>query len=279
MTTDGFSSADIDTSRPHPARIYDYLLGGKSNYPVDWEAARQLLRVAPEARVSARENRAFLQRAVRFLVRDAGIRQIIDIGTGIPAPGNVHQIAQQFAPEVRVAYVDNDPIVHVHAHALLTGTGATSIVLADLREPELILSHPQIRAMIDFREPVALLLIAILHFVADDEEPARIIATFRDALAAGSYLAISHGSGDFNADAAREVAAVYSNATSALTPRSHAEIVRLFDGFEILDPGVVQPPLWRPDGKVPRDVSKIAGYCGVGCKPAASPPSALPAPA
>jgi hypothetical protein len=139
----GLTAAQIDTSKPHPARMYDAFLGGKDNYPVDREAVRQVLRAAPEVRDSARANRAFLQRAVRFLVTEAGIRQIIDIGTGIPAAGNVHQVADEAAPGTRVVYVDNDPIVHAYANALLTGRGGTGIVLADLREPEAILAHPK----------------------------------------------------------------------------------------------------------------------------------------
>jgi hypothetical protein len=197
--TGGFKPSDVDTSRPHTARMYDFYLNGKDNYAADRNAAREVLRVAPEIRDTALANRAFLGRAVRYLVRDAGIRQIIDIGTGIPAAGNVHEVAQQAAPDVRVAYVDNDPIVHVHADALLTGTGITSIVLADLRDPEAILGHPQIRELIDFTDPVALLLIAILHFITDEEGPAGIVATLRDALAPGSYLALSHATGDFRA--------------------------------------------------------------------------------
>ena len=183
----GFALADIDTSRPHPARMYDFYLGGKDNYAVDQEAAQEILRAVPEVRDMARENRAFLQRAVRFLVGEAGIRQIIDIGTGIPAAGNVHEVAREMAPDVRVIYVDNDPIVHVHASALLTGTGSTRIVLADLREPATILAHPRVRELIDFSQPVALLLVAILHFITDDANPGQIIATFRDALPLGSY--------------------------------------------------------------------------------------------
>jgi hypothetical protein len=216
----GFSPAEIDTKTPHPARMYDAYLGGKDNYPADREAVRQILRVAPEIRDMARANRAFLQRAVRFLVKEAGIRQIIDIGTGIPTAGNVHEVARDIAPGTRVVYVDNDPIVHVHANALLTGSGTTRIVLADLRRPERILADPQVRATIDFGEPVALLLVAILHFITDDEGPGRIVATLRDALPPGSYLALSHVTGDFRTEAARQAAAVYDQATSTVTLRS-----------------------------------------------------------
>ncbi len=264
----GFSLSEIDTTTPHPARIYDALLGGKDNYAADRQAARQVLKAAPEVRDSARANRAFLQRAVRFLVGEAGIRQIVDIGTGIPAAGNVHEIAGQIAPQTRVAYVDNDPIVHVHANALLTGTGTTSIVLADLRDPEAILAHPKISALIDFSQPVALLLVAILHFITDAEDPARIVAAFRDALPAGSYLALSHATADLRPEAAQQAADVYDRATSAVTLRGHAQVAAFFDGWDLAEPGLVQVPLWRPDGKPPRprELARAWVYGGVARK-------------
>lgn len=263
----GFAPSEIDTSKPHPARMYDYYLGGKDNYVVDREAAAAVLRAIPEVRDIARENRAFLQRVVRYLVSEAGIRQIIDIGTGIPTAGNVHEVAQQIMPGVRVAYVDNDPIVHVHANALLTGEGNTSIVLADLRNPPAILADPKLQELISFDEPIALLLVAILHFVPDEQEPGRIIAAFRDALPPGSYLALSHGTADFHDDAlVGEATAVYQAATAPLVLRSHAQISGFFEGFDLVEPGVVQVPLWRPDSKPPRarDLAKIGIYGGAG---------------
>src|ERR1700730_3432656 len=262
----GFAAAEIDTSRPHPARMYDAYLGGKDNYAADREAVRQVLRAAPEVRDTARANRAFLQRAVRFLAGEAGIRQFLDIGTGIPVAGNVHEGAGQVAPGTRVVYMDNDPIVHTHANALLAGNGTTRIVLADLREPEVILGHPSVGELIDFSEPVGLLLVAIVHFVTDDEQPAQIVATLRDALPPGSYLALSHATADFRTEAARLAAAVYDQATSTLTLRGHAQIAALFDGWDLVDPGLVQISLSWPDGKPPRpkDLSKVWGYGGVG---------------
>jgi len=261
----GFALSEIDTTTPHPARMYDALLGGKDNYAADRQAVRQLLEAAPEARYSARANRAFLQRAVRFLSAEAGIRQFIDIGTGIPSAGNVHEVA---APGTRVAYVDNDPIVHVHANALLTGSGTTSIVLADLREPEAILAHPKVRALIDFTQPIALLLVAILHFITDTEDPARILAVLRDALPAGSYLALSHATADFRPAAANDAAAVYDQATSPVTLRTHGQVVALFDGWDLIKPGLVQVPLWRPDGRRPRpkELERAWVYGGVARK-------------
>jgi hypothetical protein len=261
----GFALSDIDTTKPHPARMYDAYLGGKDNYAVDREAVRQVLRVAPEARDSAVANRAFLRRAVRFLAGEAGIRQFLDIGTGIPAAGNVHEVAEQAAPGCRVAYVDNDPIVHVHANALLAGRSATAIVLADLREPDAILAHPRVTRLIDFSQPVGLLLIAITHFLTDAENPGRIVATLRDALPPGSFLALSHATGDLRPQAARQAAAVYDRATSPLALRDRAAIHDLFAGWDLIEPGLVQVPLWRPEGRPPqpKELSKVWIYGGV----------------
>jgi len=249
--------------------MYDAYLGGKDNYAADREAVRQILRQWPEVHAMARANRAFMQRMVRFLAGEAGIRQFLDIGTGIPSAGNVHEVAGQVAPGSRVVYVDNDPIVHVHANALLTGSGTTSIVLADLREPETILAHPKVRALIDFSRPVALLLIAILHFLTEEENPGGIVAMLRDALPAGSFLGLSHGTADFHPPGtASEAAASYQTATAPLVLRNFDRVSVFFDGFELVEPGLVQAPLWRPDGKPPRpkDLAKIGVYAGVGRK-------------
>ena len=265
----GFALSEIDTTRPHPARMYDAYLGGKDNYPADREAVRQILRTFPEVPGMARANRAFMQRTVRFLAGEAGIRQFIDIGTGIPSAGNVHEIAAQVAPGTRVVYVDNDPIVHVHANALLSGNGTTSIVLADLRDPKAILEHPKLRELINFTQPVALLLVAILHFIKDAENPAGIVATLRDALPGGSYLALSHGTGDFHPPGTEgRAASAYHNATAPLVLRPLDQVAAFFDGFDLMEPGLVQAPLWRPDGKPPRpkDLLKIGIYGGVGRK-------------
>ena len=211
---------------------------------------------------------AALGRAARFLVGEAGIRQFLDIGTGIPSTGNVHDVAQRVAPGARVAYVDNDPIVHVHASALLTGDGDTSIVLADLREHETILAHRGVQALIDFGEPVALPLVAITHFITDEQDPAAIIAVLAEALAPGSYLVLSHGTTDFHpAATVGQAAAAYDRATAPLVLRSRARIITFFAGFDLIEPGLVQVPLWRPETKPPRDLRKIAIYGGVGRKP------------
>jgi S-adenosyl methyltransferase len=265
----GFAASEIDTSRPHPARMYDAYLGGRDNYPVDREAVRQILRDFPEARLIAQANRAFLQRSVRFLAAEAGIWQFLDIGTGIPSAGNVHEVAGQIAPDARVVYVDNDPIVHVHASALLSGSGTTSVVLADLRDPGVILAHPRLRAMIDFTRPVALLLVAILHFIADEEDPAGIVAALLDALPDGSYLALSHATADFHSPGVlSQATAVYEHATAPFIPRPFKQVAEFFNGLELIEPGLVQAPLWRPEGRRPRPrgLEKIGIYAGLGRK-------------
>jgi S-adenosyl methyltransferase len=262
-----FAASEIDTTKPHPARMYDAYLGGKDNYAADREAVRQILRIWPEVRSIAQTNRAFMHRAVRFLAGEAGVRQFVDIGTGIPSAGNVHEVAGQVAPGARVAYIDNDPIVHVRANALLTGSGTTGIVLADLRDPGGILGSPKLRELIDFTQPVALLLVAVVHFLTEAEAPARIVAVLRDALPPGSYLVLSHGTADFHPPGvAGQAAAGYEHATAPLVLRSFEQVSAFFDGFDLVEPGLVQASLWRPEGRPPRpkDLARIGIYAGVG---------------
>ncbi|NUP48690.1 MAG: SAM-dependent methyltransferase [Catenulispora sp.] len=262
----------FDTSVPHPARIYDFLLGGKNNFPADRAAAEEALKTPIPIRDIARANRAFLGRAVRFLA-ESGIRQFLDIGTGIPGPGNTGEVARAVHPDVRVVYVDHDPIVAVHSRALLEGSDpARSAVLeADVRDPAAILAGEQVKALIDVAEPVAVLMVSLLHFVPDEADPHGIVATFRDAFAPGSALALSHG-GDFDVDNLGEgVAQVYQRSTSPLSQRGRADVERFFDGFDLVEPGLVQLPWWRPDGPdgaVPDGSEKIWMYAGVGIKPA-----------
>jgi hypothetical protein len=253
----------IDTRTANPARIYDALLGGKDHYPVDRAAAQAILKAAPQAREGAWENRGFLQRAVRHLAQ-AGIRQFLDIGTGLPTQGNVHEIAQAISPDARVAYVDNDPMAHTHANALLTNNRPTTVaVLADLRQPQAILDHPQVRQLLDLTRPVGVLLVAVLHFIRSEEDPAGIVARLRDAMAPGSYLVISHATGDFHPQAGAKVTQVYRHASAPLVLRTREAIERFFDGFDLVQPGLVQPAAWRPDSG---PVSPSAGgfYSGVG---------------
>jgi hypothetical protein len=267
VTQNGFRADQIDTSRPHPARIYDYLLGGKDNYEVDRDAGDRLAQVAPEARPGVRANRAFMNRAVRYVVGE-GVRQILDVGTGLPTSPNVHEVAAETASDVRIAYVDNDPIVNTHANILLNRSNETSIVLADLREPEVILEHPDVRRVIDFDQPVALLLIAILHFIRDEEEPYRIVRTLCDALPAGSFLVLSHVTADYYGDRGKAEATkkVYEQATATANLRNKSEVEAFFTGLELVEPGLVQVPFWRPDGPVPEGSSGIGFYGGVARK-------------
>jgi hypothetical protein len=265
----GIQADEIDTSRPHPARIYDYLLGGKDNYLVDQEAGDALIVAAPEVRPGVRANRDFMHRAVRYVV-GSGVRQILDIGAGLPTSPNVHEIADQVSSGSRVAYVDNDPIVKAHADAFLGRSGQTEVVLADLRKPRSILDHPEVRAVIDFEQPVALLLVAVLHFVTDEEEPRGILAELHDALPAGSFLVLSHATDDFTERS--EAQAVYNNASATMNLRSHSNIEEFFTGFELVEPGLVQVPLWRPEGQ-PHQISDIGFYGGVARKAPVPGPS------
>lgn len=263
----GFTADQIDTAKPHPARIYDYLLGGRDNYEVDRVAAERVVSLAPDARVSVRANRDFLRRAVSAVV-GAGVRQIVDIGTGIPTSPNTHEVAARTAPDVRVAYVDNDPIVATHAGAKLTHAGNAQFVLADVRDPAAIVDHPVVNDLIDFTRPVALFLVAVMHFVEDAEDPAGIVRTLTERLVPGSHLVLSHGTLDFHRGGTGDAREVYQSATASLTTREYDEILPFFDGFDLLDPGLVQVPLWRPDSALPEveELRRIAFYGGVGVK-------------
>jgi hypothetical protein len=260
---------ELDTSKPDAARMYDYMIGGKDNYASDRQAVKEIMEINPDVPLAARLNRAFLGRAVRYLAREAGIRQFLDIGTGIPAAGSVHEIAQSIAPESRVVYVDNDVTVLAHARALLTshGSGVTEYIQADLRDTGAILTEAA--KMLDFSEPVAVLLIAILHFIPDDDDPQAIVRRLMAAVPAGSYLAISHAAPESFADA---VGMSRLNTIYAQTPsggidfRSSTEVGRFFDGLELADPGVVKVTEWHPEPGAP-DSEKTLAYAAVGRKP------------
>jgi hypothetical protein len=266
VTEQGFSPDRIDTSRPHPARMYDYYLGGQDNYEVDRVAAEQVMALSPDVRRSAVANRDFLQRAVRTVVAD-GIHQIIDLGTGIPTSPNTHEAAHAVEPATRVAYVDNDPIVSAYAGAKLTNADRTVFLLADMREPHAIMEAPELRGLIDFGRPVALLLVSVLHFIDDEEDPAGLIAALTGPLPSGSRLVISHATGDFHPRADTDQGSdVYKKATAHLTLRSREEVLPFFDGFELMEPGLVQAPRWRPDGEVSARLDKVAVYGGMAVK-------------
>ncbi|MFB9237316.1 SAM-dependent methyltransferase [Plantactinospora siamensis] len=261
---------DLRTDYPHPARVYDYLLGGKDNFAADRAAAEKGLQANGNSRVPPRENRAFLARAVRYLAAEGGIRQFLDIGTGIPTAPNVHQVAQQVDPTARVVYVDNDPIVLSHARALLTGTeqGRTEYLDADLRDVDGILGSPRLRKVIDLDQPVGLLLIAILHFVGDSDQPYEIVRRLLDALPSGSYLALSHLTGDFEPAAWEKIAEIYRLQGVTMRVRPRAEIERFFDGLELVEPGLQVVTHWRPDADAePPSDAAVSVYGAVARKP------------
>jgi S-adenosyl methyltransferase len=264
---------DLHIDRPHPARVYDYLLGGKDNYAADRAAAAEGLKANPNSRIPPRENRAFLRRAVHYLAREAGITQFLDIGTGIPTSPNVHEVAQDAEPTARIVYVDNDPIVLAHARALLTSgpAGKTAYIDADLRDTDKILKSPDLHATLDLGQPVALLLIAIMHFIPDADDPYGIADRLLAALPSGSYLALSHLTGDFDPQAWEGVAAVYRRSGVIMQVRSLPHVERFFAGLDLVDPGVVSLPHWRPDpGVAPSDRpsdTAVSVYGGVARKP------------
>ncbi|WP_405139820.1 SAM-dependent methyltransferase [Sphaerisporangium sp. NBC_01403] len=240
--------ASIDPTIPSVARMYDYYLGGKDNFAADRRAAEQFITVLPGIREMARANRAFLARVVDLLARE-GIRQFLDIGSGLPTQENVHQIAHRVDPEVRVVYADNDPIVLVHGRALLADHRHSTVVQADMREPEALLAHPEIVSALDFDRPVAVLLVSMLHFVPEEALVTRIVATIRERLAPGSHLIITHAfAGDVSAEVHEAGQQVYrSTTTGSLTSRGADRLAELLAGMTLLEPGIVPVQAWRPD--------------------------------
>jgi hypothetical protein len=256
------NTTDLRTDRPTPARMYDYFLGGKDNFDVDREAAAKVDAVLGRTVTydTVWENRRFLQRATRWLA-SRGIDQFLDIGTGLPTQGNVHEIAQQVNPSSRVVYVDNDPIVLIHGRALLASDRTTTIITADARNPRGIVTHPDATALLDFSRPVAVLMVALFHFIRDAEDPAGLLAQFMDAVPAGSYLVLSHLTSDGPpSEGVARAEEVYRSATSPMTFRPRAAIERYFDGLELVEPGVVRPWQWHPaDDDSPRTEWLYAG--------------------
>ncbi|WP_255952773.1 SAM-dependent methyltransferase [Streptomyces odontomachi] len=263
------SAQRIDTSKPHPARVYDWMLDGKDNYPVDEELGRQMLTLSPHAKQGAKDNRHFMRRAIRWLTGPAGIRQFLDIGTGIPTEPNLHQIAQTIAPETRVVYVDNDPIVLAHAGALLKSTpeGVTEYIEADVRTPDSIIS--QAREILDFRKPIAVSLVALLHFVTDEDGAIEHVRTLVDALPSGSYLVLTQLTADLYGDSMQRAVDIYSAGGITLVLRSRADVEGIISGLELVDPGIVLLDEWHPElGDEQRpDIDRAAIYALVARKP------------
>ena len=258
--------ASFDTSVAHVARVYNYWLGGKDNFAADRAAGEQAIKAFPNIVLSSRANRAFLARAVRFLAGEAGIGQFLDIGTGIPSANNTHEVAQSVAPESRIVYVDNDPVVLAHARALLTSdpAGATACIDADLRDPQHILASAA--RLLDFRRPVAVMLMAILQHIDDEDDPYSIVRTLMGAMPPGSHLALSHPAKDIDAESMAKMAVTLNQMmTEKVTFRDRPTVARFFEGLELVEPGMVQASKWRPESKATA-TSPAALWAGVARK-------------
>jgi hypothetical protein len=259
----------VDIERPNAARVYDALLGGTHNFAADRDVARNMTAIEPGMRDVAKANRAFLRRAVRSLA-EAGVRQFLDIGSGVPTEGNVHEIARTVAPESRVVYVDTDPVAIAHSKSILAGDDKSAIIEADLREPEAILGHSEARRLIDFDRPVGLLLVAVLHFIRDEENPGDLVKRLTRPLTSGSYLTISHATFDRrSASAVEAIRKLFTNATASANFRGRTAISAFFDGFDLVEPGLVFNSQWRPDSPAPfiDQPERSGAYAGVGHKP------------
>lgn len=258
----------VDIDVPSAARMYDYYLGGSHNFAADRELAEEYMRVLPDMPQIARAQRHVLRRAVRHLAA-SGVDQFLDLGSGIPTVGNVHEVAAAANPDARVVYVDADPVAVAHSFSLLADFPQAAVIQADLRRPSAILSHPELTRLIDLSRPVAVLMIAVLHFVADEDDPAAVVATYRDATAPGSYLAITHATSDYQPQLARRAEAVYTRASHQIHYRTKQQILDMLGGYELLEPGLVDMIHWRPDpdsGADPLggDVTRYSGYAAVG---------------
>jgi len=266
-----YEPPEVDTSKAHSARLYDYLLGGKDNYPPDREAAEQLIRALPSVPVTVRQNRLFMQRLARYLAAEEGISQFLDIGTGIPTSPNLHEVAQAVNPAARVVYVDNDPIVLAHAQARLTSApaGRVAYLHADMRDSQAILTAPDLTATLDFGRPVGLFILSTLHMIPDADEARDLLSRYVAPLAAGSFVALSVSTSDgFAPDSAHVAVSVLSARGIPVLERTRAEVTALFDGLELIEPGVVRVNQWRPDtGSAEASLAEIGLYCGVARKP------------
>jgi hypothetical protein len=258
----------VDLDRPNAARVYDYYLGGAHNFAADRTMAEQALADWPELPLIMRANRAFMRRAVRFLI-DAGVRQFLDLGSGIPTAGNVHEVARAAAPDSRVVYVDIDPVAVAHSRAILGDDPRVVAAQADLRDPPAVLDLVRREGWLDLSQPVAVLLVAVLHFVPDGDDPGCIIAAYREAIAPGSYLAICHASADGQGERAEKHRALYARTPTPMTMRSREQIDALMKGFEPVPPGLVHMTRWRPDDvdEEPVNASNFPGYAAVAFRP------------
>ncbi|MBA8925760.1 hypothetical protein BC739_002959 [Kutzneria viridogrisea] len=260
MNRPDWAPRDVDMDRASAARLYDFFLGGSFNFEVDRELGRRVATVAPAVFDFARLNRAFLRRAVRFLVSQ-GVTQFLDIGSGIPTAGNVHEVAQRVRPGCRVVYVDNDPVAVAHSEVLLAGNPHVVAVQADMRDPGALLNDPGTARLLDFSEPIGLLMVAVHHFLPPADEPERLMARYREVLPLGSYLALSHITSDAVAEQVSALVELYRESTHPVTVRSKAEVATLFEGFELVQPGLVFTPQWRPES--PEDLDEHPEHAGV----------------
>ncbi|GAB1822423.1 SAM-dependent methyltransferase [Herbidospora sp. RD11066] len=253
---------NVDPNIPHPARVYDYWLGGKDNYAADRAVAEAVMAATPGVVTGARENRAFLGRAVRWLC-DQGVDQFLDIGTGIPSAGNTHEVAQGVNPAARVAYVDNDPIVMTHARSLLQGTpeGRTTYIEADLRRPHTVLDNSEVRATLDFSRPIAVVIVGTLMHIRDEDDPWAAVRAYTDATVPGSYLALTHLTADFEPEKMGALADSYNTGPLLVTNRTGEQVLRFFDGFQVVEPGLVWASDWKHIGVLPPD--SVRGAYGV----------------
>ncbi|GAA3637140.1 S-adenosyl methyltransferase [Lentzea atacamensis] len=248
MERPNWAPGDIDLERPSVARVYDYWLGGAHNFAADRAVGQKALEFMPELRNVILNHRSFLRRSVRYLLGQ-GVRQFLDLGSGIPTVGNVHEIAQAADPATKIVYVDIDPVAVAHSRSLLTGNDRVNVLQADVRDPAAVLASPEVNGLLDFDEPIAVLMIALLHFVSDEEKPAVIIGGYRDRLAPGSFIAVSHAGyeADEETGSYRAARAMYDRSVTQMTYRNKAEFSRLLDGFELVEPGVVRLPAWHPE--------------------------------
>ncbi|MFF7566312.1 SAM-dependent methyltransferase [Streptomyces pseudovenezuelae] len=267
--TSSHAAREIDTSRPHSARMYDYYLGGKDHFEVDKQAAETVAAAYPGIFTCARENRAFMHRATRVLAREHGIRQWLDIGTGIPTEPNLHQVAQSVVADARVVYADNDPLVLRYAERLMRSTpqGRTTYIEADVNNADALLNAPELAEVLDTGRPVALSLNALMHFVTDAQDPYGIVSRLLAELPSGSALALSHCTPDFDPDTWQKVTDIYTGAGTPVQFRSRPEVTRFFEGLDLLDPGVTVGHRWRPDETPTASDAEVSLWTGVGIKP------------